>query len=211
MPKAKQTKKRASSKKPIIIHIDGVQGSGKSYVCSQIQSSKCICLDIDDIDLEVKNYVDSSSMPKTFNSLGKVWKKRLNEIISKNIKYGKTIIVIVGVKRIYMKETALDTATYKYFIKLDDINTVYRRVFIRETEKILNNGDKIMEILNNKKIEEEELCDLIIRATNSALLYPVDYDRYVDNYKREMAKAKKTNYKIMSQDTIIKTINKLAE
>ena len=70
---------------------------------------------------------------------------------------------------------------------------------------------EIIAKLKNKIIKEEELSDLVIRNTNSALLYPVDYDRYVDNYKRELAKAKKTNYKVMSQDIIIKTINKLAE
>jgi len=225
--KTKKTNKQASDNvssktkkntlqidKPIIVHIEGVQGSGKSYICSKIESSKCVCIDIDDIDLEIKNYIDSlvgtkKEMPRNFESLGIVWKTRLDEIIDKHYKQGKKVIVIVGVKRIYMKNTALDNATHKYFIKLNDIKSTYRRVFIRETDKILSNGDKIKAIINDSKIDEDEITDMIYRNTNLALPYPVEYDRYVENYKRELEKAKKHNYKVLTQDAIIKSINKL--
>lgn len=212
--KTKHTKKlkKTENQKTIIIHIEGVQGSGKSYICSKIVSSKCLCIDIDDMDLEIKNYLDSlvgtsNEMPLNFDSLGKVWKDKLDELIIKEYNAGKKVIVIVGVKRIYMKNTALDTAKYKYFIKLNDLKPIYRRVFIRETDKILNNGNKIKEIINDSKIDEEEIDDKIYRLTNLALPYPVNYERYENNYKRELEKATKAKYKILTQDEIIKTIN----
>ena len=191
-----------------------MQGSGKSYICSKIASPKCLCIDIDDMDLEIKNYIDSlvgtqNEMPRNFASLGKVWKKRLDETIKKHTKEGKEIIVIVGVKRIYMKNTALDKAIHKLFIKLPDLKPIYRRVFIRETDKILDHGAKIKQIINDPKIEEEEIVDLVFRMTNLALPYPVDYDQYVENYQRELDKAKQAKYEILTQDQIIKKINSL--
>ena len=211
--KKKYTKKLINAT-PILIHIEGVQGSGKSYICSKIVSSKCLCIDIDDMDLEIKNYLDSlvgtpNEMPLNFDSLGKVWKDKLEEKIALEYNAGKKIIVIVGVKRIYMKNTTLDTARYKYFIKLNDLKTIYRRVFIRETNKILDNGDKIKAIINNPKIDENEIDDKVLRLTNLALPYPFDYEGYENNYKRELDKVKKAKYNILTQDKIIAKIQKI--
>lgn len=214
--KIKYTKKttKTANQKPIIIHIEGVQGSGKSYICSKIVSSKCLCIDIDDMDLELKNYLDSligtpNEMPLNFDSLGKVWKAKLNELIIKEYNAGKKVIVIVGVKRIYMKNTALDNAKYKYFIKLNNLKPIYRRVFVRETDKILDNGAKIKAIINNPKIDENEIDDKIYRLTNLALPYPFDYEGYENNYKRELDKAKTAKYNILTQDKIIARIQKI--
>ena len=211
---SKTKKQQIKNTKPIIIHIEGVQGSGKSYICSKIASSNVKCIDIDDVDLEIKNYIDSlvgtsKEMPRNMDSLGIVWKTKLDDIIEHETKLGKKIIVIVGVKRIYMKDTALDNASYKFFIKLDDLKKIYRRVFIRETDKILENGNKIKEIINNSKIDEDEIGDMVNRITNLALPYPVEYDQYENNYKRELDRATKAKYEIMSQEAIIKKINSL--
>ena len=211
--KTKHTKKN-TNQKPIIIHIEGVQGSGKSYICSNIVSSKCLCIDIDDMDLELKNYLDSligtpNEMPLNFDSLGKVWKDKLEEKIALEYNAGKKVIVIVGVKRIYMKNTALDNAKYKYFIKLNNLKSIYRRFFTRETDKILNNGAKIKAIINNPKIDENEIDDKILRLTNLALPYPFDYEGYENNYKRELDKATKAKYNILTQDKIIAKIQKI--
>ena len=43
--KSKQSQNGGRTKK-IIIHIDGVQGSGKSYICSKLN---ILCVDTDDI------------------------------------------------------------------------------------------------------------------------------------------------------------------
>ena len=39
--------------------------------------------------------------------------------------------------------TALNNADYKYYIKLNDIGATFRRVFLRETEKIATNYEAI--------------------------------------------------------------------
>jgi hypothetical protein len=219
MPITKQTKKHASSSKqskkfgkPIIIHIDGMPGAGKSYICTKITRADCVCIDTDDIVLYSKNYVDSligtsKAMPRTFNSLLKVQKKKVDELITKHTKNGIKIIIFVGVP--FMTNTALNDANPRYFIKLDDIGAIYRRVFLRETDKIVRKYDKIKKSISEKKMEEEELDDMVLRATNLALNYPPEFTDYQKLYKHKLARARKNNYKIATQDEIIKAVNAL--
>ena len=42
----------------IIIHIDGVQGSGKSYICSKLNN--ILCVDTDDIMKKAIQIIESS-------------------------------------------------------------------------------------------------------------------------------------------------------
>ena len=54
----------------IIIHIDGVQGSGKSFICSKIKN--ILCVDTDDIMKQSIKFIEDSQntnkkYPRTFN------------------------------------------------------------------------------------------------------------------------------------------------
>jgi len=195
-----------------IIHIDGIPGAGKTYICSKITHNDAVCIDNDDILLYAKNYVDSllgtdKEIPRTFKSLNKVIKKKVDELIKENIGKGKKVIIFVGVR--FMVNTALDNADYRYFIKLNDLEATFRRVFLRETEKIATNYEAIKNIINNPKLEEIELDDMVNRQCNLALPYPPEFDQYKKHYKRAMGVAKENNYKVMTQDDIIKDINNL--
>lgn len=198
--------------KPIIIHIDGIPGSGKTYICSKITLPNSICIDNDDIVLEAKNYVDSllgtkDEMPRTFNSVNKVIKKIVDNLISNHFQNGKKIIIFVGVR--FMANTELDNAKYRYFIKINNLGSTFRRVFIRETDKIIANGKKIKALISNPKVEEIELDDMVNRITNLALPYPPEFNQYKKHYKRGLGIARKNNYKILYQEDIISKINKL--
>lgn len=62
----------------IIIHIDGVQGSGKSYICSKL--TNILCVDTDEVMKKAIQIIESSQqtnekMPRTFNQLQKIKKK----------------------------------------------------------------------------------------------------------------------------------------
>ena len=212
--KIKHTKKlqQTANQNPIIIHIDGIPGAGKSYICTKINSPISVCIDNDDIVLEAKNHVDSligtnDEMPRTFNSVNKVIKQKVNELIEKHIKDGKRIIIFVGVR--FLVDTALNDADYKYFIKLSDLGATFRRVFMRETEKIEGNLSDIKKLINDPKIEADELDDMVQRKTNLALPYPPEFSQYKKHYKRALNTAKKDNYKILTQDKIIEEINNL--
>jgi len=203
---------RNHKNQPVIIHIDGIPGSGKTYICSQITIPDSVCIDNDDIVLYAKNYVDSligtkDEMPRTFNSVNKIIKKKVDELIKEHTRNGKKIIIFVGVR--FLVDTRLNDANLRYFIKLNDLGTTFRRVFTRETEKIVDKSNEIKKIINNPKIEEIELDDMVYRITNLALPYPPEFLEYKKHYKRALGIAKKNNYKVLTQDEIIKYINKL--
>jgi len=212
MPKLKDKISFENGYKLIIIHIDGIPGSGKTYICSKITLPNSICIDNDDIVLEAKNYVDSligtkDEMPRTFNSVNKVIKKIVDNLISNHFKNGKKIIIFVGVR--FIVNTQLNNAHYRYFIKINNLGSIFRRVFIRETDKIIANGQKIKALISNPKVEEIELDDMVNRITNLALPYPPEFEQYKKHYKRGLSIARKNNYKIFSQEDIISKINKL--
>ena len=50
---------------------------------------------------------------------------------------------------------------------------------------------------------------MVHRITNLALPYPPEFSEYKKHYKRALGIAKKNNYKVLTQDEIIKYINKL--
>jgi len=212
MSKLKGKTSFENGNKPIIIHVDGIPGSGKTYICSKITLPNSVCIDNDDIVLESKNYVDSllgtkDEMPRTFNSVNKVIKRKVDNLISHHFQNGKKVIIFVGVR--FMVDTELNNAKYRYFIKIHNLGNTFRRVFIRETDKIIENGKKIKALINNPKVEEIELDDMVNRITNLALTYPPEFEQYKKHYKRGLGIARKNNYKILSQEDIISKINKL--
>ena len=68
----------------MIIHIDGVQGIGKSYLCSKI---KMKCVDTDKIIDKAYNIIEksqkTSKMPKTMNQIKKVSNNLIKNYIEK--------------------------------------------------------------------------------------------------------------------------------
>lgn len=49
----------------LIIHIDGVQGSGKSYICSKLNN--ILCIDTDDIMKKAMQIIENSQKTNTKN------------------------------------------------------------------------------------------------------------------------------------------------
>ena len=92
----------------IIIHIDGVQGSGKSFICSKIKN--ILCVDTDDImKKSIKIIEDSQNTnkkyPRTFNQMKKIEKQIVNKYINDN---DKIIFVVMTAD--------IPTPTHKFFI-----------------------------------------------------------------------------------------------
>jgi len=182
----------------IIIHIDGVQGSGKSYICSKLKNIKCI--DTDDIMKKSINIIEKSQktnkkMPRTFEQLQKIKKLLVNDYIKKHNK-----IIFVGMT------ANIPNITHKFFIKLDDFTTTYKRLLLRELNKIVKNEKKIIKHIqkenNPKEIDVQRFADMSMR-------FPVDYDAFLEDYKERLKDAKNNGYKPKTQDEIIEFIQQL--
>ena len=186
----------------MIIHIDGVQGSGKSYICNNIKNKKCICIDTDDIynssiDIIEKSQNTKNKLPRTFNSLKKVIKQSINDIIKNN---SNKIIIFVGMT------AEISNPDYTYFIKINDLVMVYKRLVLRELNKIISNEKAIKEHIKNENNPNE--ID-IMRFAKMSLVFPVTFKQFKDDYKERLSQAKKNKYKPLLQDEIIEIINKL--
>jgi len=184
----------------LIIHIDGVQGSGKSYICSKLKN--ILCIDTDDIMEQTKKEVSSilqSAFPSKINkSTLKLIKQVESKIVQNYIK-NNTIIVFVGMT------VNIPNPTYKFFIKINDFETVYKRLLLRELEKIVTNHKKIKTYIKNTNPKKMNIFNI----SHQSILFPSTYDSFLEDYKERLADAKKQKYLPKTQDEIIYFINNL--
>lgn len=186
--------------KIMIIHVDGVQGSGKSYICSKLKN--VLCVDTDDImknaiDIIEKSQKSIKKMPRTFKQLQKVKKQIVNKIIKENV---NKKIVFVGMT------VDVPNPEHKLFIKINDFTTVYKRLLLRELSKIVKHEKEIINHINKEKNPEE--ID-IQRIADMSLIFPVDYNAFKGDYDERLKETKKMGYIPKTQDEIIDFINKL--
>ena len=182
----------------IVIHVDGVQGSGKSFICSKIKN--ILCIDTDDIMKQAIQIIEDSQntnkkLPRTFNQLQKIKKKLAEEYIKENNK-----IIFVGMT------VDIPQPTHKFFIKIIELENVYKRLLLRELEKIHTNYEKIKKHINEETNPNE--ID-IQRIADMSLMFPVDYSEFLKDYKENIKKAKKNKYLIKTQNEIIDIINNI--
>jgi len=171
----------------IIIHVDGVQGSGKTYIISKIKNIKCV--DTDDIMNK------AIRLSKTPGDIKKIEKSIVNEYIKNNNK-----ILFTGMN------VDIPNPTHKYFIKIENLQTVYKRLLLRELEKINMNYQKLKKYINFG----DNLNEKNIRAVaNMSVGFPYSYDMFLEDYQMLLKIAKDKKYQIKTQDQIIKDIQSL--
>mgnify|MGYP006267263847 CR=1 FL=1 len=185
----------------MIVHVDGVQGSGKSYICSHINNA--LCIDTDDIMKEAIDIIETSQgtdkrIPRTFHQLSKIKSQLADEIIKQ---HPDDIIVFVGMT------VNIKNPKYKLFIKITEPSEVYRRLILREMYKIIKSENKIKKHLNDEKNPKE--YD-IHRIADLSIKFPVDYQEFIDDYRERLQESKKKGYTPKTQDEIIDFINGLS-
>jgi len=182
----------------MIIHIDGVQGSGKTYICSKIKNIKC--LDTDDNMKQTINIIETSQktkdkIPRTRKSLIKIAKQIVNKYITEN-----NNIIFAGMT------VNIPNPDYKFFIKITDFTNIYKRLLLRELDKIVKNKNDIIKHIktetNPKEIEVERIAQMSLR-------FPFEYNDFIQDYKERLQEAKSKGYVVKTQDEIIDFIKKL--
>ena len=175
-----------------VIHIDGVQGSGKSYVCSKLKN--IVCIDTDDIISEMSQFIHYHKLPNTLQERKKIANKLVQSYIEKHDK-----IVFVGMT------LDIPNPTYKFFIKIKDLKYSYKRLLLRELGKIMEHSKEI-----KKHIQTTDAEDVVVdRIANISMMFPIRYAYFVDNYKSRLQEAIKNDYVAKTQDQIIDIINHL--
>lgn len=189
----------------MIIHVEGIPGSGKSYICSQLKGVTCI--DIDDIVAEAyKKARDSKYLKMQIHNdtFPHAWDKEtvlIRERYMQESKDNDKPLVLVGIDSTAEPDIG-------FFIKIDDLEATYRRYMIRELNKILNNKTAIKDII--EKTEDPYFIDYDIDMKINAAKF-IPYSTYEANYKTGLEQTKKKDYKILTQKEIIEEIKRLID
>jgi adenylate kinase family enzyme len=157
-----QTLQKLRESRPNIIHIVGQPGSGKSYIFNKLRElygdrKDCAFIDLDDIFFNTYWELRQNNN-QSFNTSFDPWiihdreaTKNLDIILNKYIADGKKFIVLDGIP------VVVDRAklTYKYLIIPADekeIESNYRRCQERDFDKLVNNIDKIRDIIHTTPV-----------------------------------------------------------
>ena len=196
-----KTRSRNKKEPSVLIHVDGVQGSGKSYICSKLKN--VVCIDTDDIMEQTKKIVS--------NILGRDFPAKINKTTLKLIQREETKIVQKYIDKnaivVFVGMTVkIPNPTYKFFIKINDPETVYKRLLLRELEKIVSNHKKIQTYIKHTNPKEMRIAAVSKQAVPFGF---VSFDEFLEDYKERIQEAKTQKYLIKTQDQIIDFINKL--
>lgn len=179
----------------MIVHVRGISGSGKSYICSELQRCNAIkCVDTDD-------YLTHAYNELLINDDDKII-EHATHLLNKDIEKHK-ILVVVGIT------LDVENADSCYFIRIPkmDLPDVYRRTIDREILKYKNltksKNLKQIEGLNYNDISYFLRYKFHINAIN-----PVDttFSEYKNMYENALSYEQKKGTIIKSQKQIINDI-----
>ena len=118
--------------------------------------------------------------------------KKINKILVENyISKNNGKIVFVGMT------AEIPDPDYKFFIKLEDFTSTYKRLLLRELHKIITNEKKIKKHI----LEENDPREIDVqRFGDMSLMFPVDYMSFRKDYKERLDGAKKKGYVPKTQE-----------
>lgn len=194
-PKTRKNKRK-------VIFIDGIAGSGKSFLLDQLASHGFHVVDTDTVyHKTVKSMSKTRKFRKWYGNPVTpypAFDKQLDKGLEAEIAKSKKSITIVAGMTIPLSATP-NTA---YFIRIDDLEATYKRFMLREITKI----QAAAKVTSAIKTDTDYVSAAIEEATGQSGLFPTSYVDYKKTYEWRLADAKKSKYKILSQSEILKDV-----
>lgn len=174
-----------------VVLIGGIPGSGKTWLCRALTKKNIKCLDTDDIIQEI--FGNPNAKDKTGISTVK-------KEIAKARKQGY-LLVIVGITI-----DVIDLVDEYYFIKMTswDLEVAYRRVLIREINKVLKHGKEAIKLIEEKSVNTVQ--QWIIHTVAPALPFFESFDWYSNLYRESLKHEKARGAMIVSPANIMKKL-----
>ena len=200
-----------------IVSIRGVQGSGKSFVCSQLNNKNVECIDTDDVLTEAYDTMIGSNIVKS--NLHKCNKKDTDiipdaianpifkkgtQLLNKRIKESNAaLIIVVGI-------TLSCKADRAFFITMDDatLKKAYRRTIKRELSKITKNKNTLLKLVDKSPIDRIGVA-LTFQYHINALEIGTMFANYKEMYKNALKHEKKLKATCASQSQTIRQIKSM--
>jgi broad-specificity NMP kinase len=176
-----------------VYHIRGIPGSGKTWICEHLADHVNIeCHDLD--DLITRAYIKTK---------GRGVKSEMKRQINNIIRNGKSTITFTGIT------FEVPQADKVFFIQMSrrDLEIAYRRVLLREYQKILDNKDSLFQVVKRSPlntVSEKLRNEYHIGAIDPSL----SFSQYRDIYQGALESERKRGVTILPQIAVLKYILK---
>lgn len=195
----RKTAKKTRSK---VIHIDGIPGSGKSYILGKIHSAKIATIDTDDIyHMVVKDMSKTRKFRKWYANPTMpypTFDTKLKKTLHDSVKKSHAHVVIIAGMTVPLFQTPIE----KYFIRIDDLEATYKRFISREIEKI--KAVPIEKLI--KTTDVDFLGPAIEEMTGQSGQFPMSFSTYKTIYETKLREARDSGYTIATQGEIIECL-----
>lgn len=174
-----------------VAHIEGVQGSGKSYICSQLPK-KLPCLDTDDYISDA--YMELSNGGKSLTTQKAVW-RLAQSWLDEDVEREKQVVVAGILLR-------PKNITHRYYVTMNDhqLREAYCRLLKREIQKFKE--------VPQLKCADAKVMDQRLKYQYHLNAWSPGYGASFKKYKAyyNSFKADCRGYKKLSQDEIVDSI-----
>lgn len=187
-----------------IIHVRGIPGAGKTYICKMLEN--VICVDMDDYMKQA--YINLKNQKKAINqkNFGKEVENLFELLFEKD-----GVIIIVGIT-IRLSPALEKKINHKFVITMtnSELEIAYKRLVMREIQKY----KVLLEPTVQKKLEKlnpQELWEILNYeyAINAINIGEINLATYKKIYKEELQHDKDDGYYVGSQARIVAAIKKI--
>ena len=215
--------------KRYVFHVNGFPGIGKSYVCEMLRTrNDIVCLDLDDIDYEVKSKMLEDPVTRDFfgrdNDLNTkqkqkwfwdIFNKKVNDIFDNKLTQNpnKHLIIVGMALNLRQTKIQVDLTIHLGVENGDDIlKSIYYRFMKRETSKLkqtINAFDTVLSKLPESEYDRTWLY--VYLYTHIVRQYPFIWDTYKDEYTSAMDDLVRQKRTVLTQsecvDLIVQILN----
>jgi adenylate kinase family enzyme len=194
-----------------IIHISGMQGSGKSYINDKLKDTNYTVVELDDVMVEayynirdLPEYIRELHNSEAINDMLNIEEDRiLSLIIDNSIANNKRNIVLLGMTTtVSNKYSFYPYTTKRYYLMAHDeleVENWFRRAVKRDYKKLISKPDEILDIIEKSSVYNMN-DEIGMSRGGIGLIIPASFDYYLNTYKRRFVNS---NAEGVFQDVLI--------
>lgn len=193
--------------KYMLIQLFGIPGSGKSYLCRQLERRGVKCFGTDELLINAFHKVKGQHRNRDFHSINKnvprvdkaaTQQARLDFLQQDQnvVLEGLTLGDFKGATRIFIK------------LSRKELQDSYRRLWARELNKLCDNKNGILQLLRTQRDLHRVTTDIQF-LTNQAVDLPLTFAEYEKMYDGALAFERKKGSQIVAKNKVVQRILRL--
>lgn len=160
----------------VVVHVDGVQGAGKSFLCGKLAARGVLCVDTDSF----------MHLPT----------REARAFVQRTVRENAHVV--------FAGMTAdIPQADLRFFIRLDDPFETYKRLMLRELAKIVASEAAVRAHIRAAKTPRDLR---IGQTAGLSVLFPVGYRDMLQDYRERRRAAAAAGYRVLLPADILREI-----